>query len=280
MMIQSAPAGEARFVCTMVQHNALCAQFMAAFGNGEFDRPEPYEQVAYTVGHHDRGWDEADQTVVLDPKSRLPCGIGTAPLTDGGNTSKLSPDFNERHHPYCGLLSSMHSWGLYNGRYGYSEFRVRPGGSTSIPTPPDQETEIHAMLDGELARQERIKGMLAADPETRDWVEDDRLMANYKLLQFFDTLALYFHLRHESERGEEVFTNVPKFVDQNTDVTLRPLGGGGYSLRPFPFAGEVVEAACGGRYFDPVPEGADPEDLTAAFRALPETTQTYTLVPG
>ena len=36
-------------------------------------------------------------------------------------TSRLSPDFNERHHPYCGLLSSMHSWGLYNGRYGLSK---------------------------------------------------------------------------------------------------------------------------------------------------------------
>ena len=55
MMIQSAPAGDARFVCTMVQHNTLCAQFMAAFGNAAFERPEPYELIAYTVGHHDRG---------------------------------------------------------------------------------------------------------------------------------------------------------------------------------------------------------------------------------
>ena len=280
MMIQSAPAGDARFVCTMVQHNTLCAQFMAAFGNAAFERPEPYELIAYTVGHHDRGWDEADQTVVLDPESRFPRGIGTAPLTDGGNTGKLSADFNERHHPFCGLLSSMHSWGLYNRRYGYSEFRVRPGGSTSIPIRPGQATEMHAMLDGELVRQDRLKGMLAADPKTRDWVANDRLMAIYKLLQFFDTLALYFHLRHKSERGEEVFTHVPKSVDQDTDVTLRPISGASYSLCPFPFAGEVVETACGGRYFDPVPEGTEKADLTASFRALPETTQTYTLVPG
>jgi hypothetical protein len=264
----------------MVQHNALCAQFMAAFGNDGFARPEPYDEVAYAVGHHDRGWDEADETVVLDPESRFPRGIGTAPLSGGGNTSILSPDFNERHHPFCGLLTSMHSWGLYNGRYGYSEFRVRPSGSTSIPIRPDKETETRAMLDGELARQDRIKGMLAADPETADWVADDRLMASYKLLQFFDTLALYFHLRHESERVEEVFTHVPQSVDRDADVTVRPLGGGSYSLNPFPFAGEVLEAACGGRYFDPIPDGEEPEDMTASFRALPETTQAYTLVPG
>ena len=178
-------------------------QFMAAFGNAEFERPEPYDQVAYAVGHHDRGWDAADATTVLDPKSRFPRGIGTAPLPPGGgNTSILSPDFNQRHHDYCGLLTSMHSWGLYNTRYGFSEFRVRPGGSTSIPIRPDRETETHAMLDGELARQDRLKATLASDPETALWVEDNRLMANYKLLQFFDTLALYFHLRHASEHGE------------------------------------------------------------------------------
>ena len=60
----------------------------------------------------------------------------------------------------------------------------------------------------------------------------------------------------------------------------RPISGASYSLCPFPFAGEVVETACGGRYFDPVPEGTEKADLTASFRALPETTQTYTLVPG
>jgi len=281
MMIQSAPSGEARFVCTMVQHNDLCGQFMAAFGNDAFERPEPYDQVAYAVGHHDRGWDAADATTLLDPKSRFPRGLGTAPLPPGGgDTSILSPDFNQRHHPYCGLLSSMHSWGLYNERYGYTEFRVRPGGSTSVPINPAREAETRAMLDGEVARQDRIKAALAADPETRPWVEEKRLMANYKLLQFFDTMALYFHLRHETERGEEIFVHVPKSVDEDTDVTLTPKGGGIYALSPFPFAGDRLEAACGGRYFDPIPEGEEPDDMTAAFGALPESAQSYILVAG
>jgi hypothetical protein len=105
-------------------------------------------------------------------------------------------------------------------------------------------------------------------------------MANYKVLQFFDTLALYFHLRHAGERQKEVYVRVPKSVAEDTSITLRPLGDGRYSLDPFPFAGEVLEAACGGRYFDAIPEGEEPEDMTAAFRALPETTQTYTLVAG
>ena len=105
-------------------------------------------------------------------------------------------------------------------------------------------------------------------------------MANYKLLQFFDTLALYFHLRHASEHEEEVFVHVPRSVDEVASVTVRPLGNGRYSMDPFPFAGDVLAASCPGRYFEAVPEGKEPDDFGAAFFALPEVPQTYTLVAG
>lgn len=280
MMIQSAPAGEARFICSMAAHNALCGQFGAAFGNAEFDPPEPFEEVAYVIGHHDRGWDASDATPVLDAASGYPCGLGTAPVPGGTDTSRLSPDFNQRRHAYCGLLSSMHSWGLYNGRYGFTEFRVRPGGSTSVPIAPQHADKINAMLDGELARQERLKAELAADPKTQEWVGDRLLLRNYKLLQFCDTLALYFNLRHAGEHGEEVYVHVPKTPDEDATVTLRPAGDGVYRLSPFPFAGERLEASCRGRYFEPLAEADETADLAAALAATPESVQTYTLLPG
>ena len=43
----------------MVEHLDLCEQFARAFGNDQFERPEPFDKVIYTVTHHDRGWDEA-----------------------------------------------------------------------------------------------------------------------------------------------------------------------------------------------------------------------------
>ena len=46
--------------------------------------------------------------------------FGSAPAQYITVTSRLSPDFNQRQHPFCGLMSSMHTWGLYNGRYGLS----------------------------------------------------------------------------------------------------------------------------------------------------------------
>ena len=277
MMIQTAPAGEKRFVSTMVEHLALCAQFARAFGNDKFERPEPYAEFLFTVGHHDRGWDEWDAKPVLDAKSRFPAGLGTGPVPGVVNTSRKSPDFNEAHHAYCGLLSSMHSWGLYNARYGFSEFSVL-GGGKSVPVPPGQEDTVGGLMEGELARQARLKESLAANPDTAAWIEEKSLIRNYKLLQFFDTLALYFNIRHASERGEEVFVHVSRTVDDDAEVTVCPLGDERYSMSPFPFAGDALEAHCQGRYFTAVSAGQEPDDLAADLFGRPVEEQRYTLV--
>ena len=280
MMIQTAPRGEPHFLCSMREHNALCGQFVRAFGNDEFERCEPHEEMVYVVSHHDYGWDEFDGDPVLDARTGLPCGVGNAPVPGGTDTGRRSADVNEARHLYCGLISSMHSWGLYNARYGFSEFRVRAGGSTSIPVGPGDREEVDRMLSGEIARQERIRETLAADPETAPWVEKAHVVQNYKQLQFFDTLALYFNLRHETDRGVETFTCVPKDAATDAEVTVTPKGEGVYALDPFPFAGTRLETACSGRYLAACDEGAAPDDLAAALADLPTETQTYTLVKG
>ena len=276
MIIQTAPPNEKRFISSMVQHLGLCDQYVRAFGNEEFDRPEPYAEMVYIVSHHDRGWDEFDANPVLDETSGLPCGIGSGPVPNVVTTSRRSPDFNESRHAYCGLLSSMHSWGLYNERYGLTQFRVLDGGK-SVPIPPGEEGTVKGLLDGELARQERLKAELGANPETAGWVEERRLFRNYKLLQFFDTLALYFNLRHASEHAEEVFVHVPKSDTVDVDVTLRPIGNGRYTLSPFPFAGDRLETHSEGRYFAARGKGEGQDELAAALYAQPVEEQVFVL---
>jgi len=280
MMIQPAPQGSARFISTMAEHNDLCGQFARAFGNAEFERPEPWDEVLYAIAHHDRGWDAFDANPALDEKSGFPRGLGTAPIAGGLETTRRSPDFNEARHAYCGLLASMHCWGLYNARYGFSEFRTQKGGSTSIPIPPAMADATRAALAAEIARQERLKAKLAANPATRGWMEEKRLVQNYKLLQFFDTLALYFNLRHTSEREAETFVHVPRSPDVDTSVTVRPRGNEVYSFDPFPFAGDRIEVRCQGRWFEAVAPERAPADLAAALYGRPKAEQVYTFVKG
>tara|TARA_B100000676_G_scaffold247492_1_gene250701 strand:+ start:16026 stop:16868 length:843 start_codon:yes stop_codon:yes gene_type:complete len=278
MMIQNGPDGQPRFVSLMAEHNQLCEQFARAFGNDRFDKPAPYEETIYVIGHHDRGWDKFDANPVLDPKSGFPTGVGGAKGPGGAATTKLSPDFNQAKHDYCGLLASMHTWGLYHARYGFSDFRVRQGGSTSTPISPEMADETNEILEGEIARQEQLKANLAANPETAGWVEEETLFRNYKLLQFCDTLALYFNLRHDSDRAVEVFTHVPESKNNDTTVTVTPQGNGTYSFAPFPFAGDTLEIHSKGRYLTAFSDDDRPDDLGAHIAGLPTEEQVFTFV--
>src|SRR4029450_1697282 len=121
MIIQTAPAGESRLAIMMHEHTALSGQFARAFGNERFEPVSPNELPFYVVFPHDAGWADFDRNPITDENTGLPYNLVETPAEYITVTSRRSPDFNQRHHPYCGLLSSMHSWGLYNGRYGLSK---------------------------------------------------------------------------------------------------------------------------------------------------------------
>jgi hypothetical protein len=174
----------------------------------------------------------------------------------------------------------MHSWGLYNRRYGFTQFVVRTRSTVSIPVEQQAQPLTDAMLAGELERQARLKTDLAKNPATRGWIADDHLFQNYKQLTFFDTLSLYFHLYHASERGEEVYIHVPMSANSDTTVTVRKLGDQAYSLDPFPFAGDTLTLTCRGRYVQPFPAAFKDERLGAALKSLPSDQQVYRLAPA
>lgn len=279
MMVQGAPQGQASFVCTMAEHNDLCGQFARAFGNDRFEPLDPFEEMVYVVSHHDYGWNDWDAKPALD-QNGLPAGIGGTPGRESVESNRKSPEINEARSAFCGLLSSMHSWGLFNDRYGLSSFLVRAGGGVSVPIPKDYQEGTVKMLEGEKQRQARLREKLAADPKTRPWVEEPKLFQCYKQLQFFDTLALYFNLRHDSLRAEEVYSHVPKNAKEDTSVTVKNRGNGVYSFAPFPFKGDKLEVACSGRYVTPFKNGITPDEVGAALKSLPTTAQKYTFVPG
>jgi hypothetical protein len=135
------------------------------------------------------------------------------------------------------------------------------------------------MLAHEEARQARLKAALAASPPTREWIEERHLFQNYKQLQFFDTMSLYFHLRHAVERGAETYVHVPLNAEADATVALKKIDGRVYSLDPFPFASDRLAIICRGRYVMPFPADFPPDRVGAALRELPTDRQTYELVP-
>jgi hypothetical protein len=272
MIIQTAPAGEPRLAIMMHEHTALAHQFARAFGNARFAPPDPKDLMFHVVLHHDAGWAAFDRDPAVDARTGLPCNLVETPAEHITVTSRGSPDYNERHHPYCGLVSSMHSWGLYNGRYGLSDMVLID------KLPAAARPLVQRMLDDELARQQRLKAELARDPATAAWIEERRLFASYKLLQFVDTLALYFNRTHPRERREARFAHVPLSASADTDVTVRPCADGVYALAPYPFAADGAAFAFAGR---PVMPGqGDAGGWAAALAAGPTVWESFRLVAG
>lgn len=271
MIVQTAAPGNPHFVVEQPDHAATCGQLAAAFGNDAFAPPAPRDLVIFTVTHHDEGWAPVDALAEAASATGLPHHLTQTPLPYLLRTSQGSPDFNEAYHPFCGLLSSLHTVGLFNGRYGLSDFvfidRV----------PPEHKLAADALLAAETARQERLKAVLRADPATAPWVEDAALFTAYKLLQFCDTLGLYFQLSHAEQRQEARFLHVPDGRGVDHVITLTPQPDGSYALSPWCFAGESLEVVTLGRYVMPQPGLAD---FRAVFAATPKEAQRYRLTPG
>jgi Protein of unknown function (DUF3891) len=271
MIIQTAPAGEPRLAIMMHEHTALSGQFARAFGNDRFEPAAPDDLMFHVVSHHDAGWAEFDRDPVTDEATGLPYNLVETPAQYITVTSARSPAFNERQHPYCGLLSSMHSWGLYNGRYGLSSMVL----IDRIP-PPDRPL-ADRMLEAELARQARLKAAIAADAHAAPWIDEAHLFQNYKQLQFFDLLALYFNRIHPSERTEQTFEHVPLSAREEVSVAIRPRGPGVYELSPFPFAANSAEFAFAGRLIAPRP-GRGTGGWSSILRTTPTQWERFQLI--
>jgi Protein of unknown function (DUF3891) len=271
MIIQTAPAGPPRLAIMMHEHTALSGQFAHAFGNDRFEPIEPHDLMVHVVSHHDAGWADFDRDPATDEKTGLPYNLVETPAEHITVTSRRSPDFNERQHPYCGLMSSMHSWGLYNGRYGLSNMVL----INIIPVA--DRALAQRMLDGELKRQERLKAELAGDPRASGWLEQAHLFQNYKQLQFCDLLALYFNRIHPGERTEQMFEHVPMNAREETSITIRPRGSGVYEMSPYPFAANRAEFAFAGRFIEPRQRQAN-GGWSAVLRETPTVWENFRLV--
>jgi len=272
MIIQTAPAGQPRLAIMMHEHTALCGQFARAFGNERFAPVEPDDLMFFVVSHHDEGWAEFDRNPVHDARTGLPYNLIETPAEHITVTSHKSPELNERRHAYCGLISSMHSWGLYNGRYGLSKLVL-----IDMIAPADRKL-AERMLAGELDRQRRLKAELAGDPETARWLAEEHLFQNYKQLQFFDTLALYFNRIHPSERREQAFEHVPLNARDDITIIIRPRAAGIYELSPYPFAAQGAEFAYAGRRISP--NGQRDGSWSSVLRETPAEWESFRLVAG
>ena len=270
MIVQNAGAGADYFVITMQQHTALAGLFAAHFGNARFEPLAPRELMLHVITHHDAGWAELDGKALRDPATGLPYNLVQTPFELIVETSVKSANINGQRHAYCELISSMHSWGLYNGRYGMSDKVLLNDLADANRALADR------MLTGEVGRQKRLQEELGSEPESAAWIEESHLFQNYKQLQFFDTLALYFNCQAEGQRERSPFSHVPLNASTDVTVTVEPVAPGVYGFDPFPFDDTDLEITFAGRYMTPVSAG---DTVHEVLEQAPVALQSVRVVP-
>jgi hypothetical protein len=117
---------------------------------------------------------------------------------------------------------------------------------------------------------------LADDPEYGALVGDERLLANYKLLQAFDTMSLFFCLGRDGEGAPVSFPNIPSTDGDSTTITFTPRGAKRVEVDPWPLASSPSEVVLDSKVLR-VPF---PNDAGDGLRAAAVRQTRYRLVPA
>lgn len=233
-----APPDRPRLVITMAQHTATAGQLAAALGGGLVERPEPFEEFVETVASHDAGWAAFDGRAPIDLSTGLPFHLLDTPPAEAALTPSVSADVNEKRSPWSGLLSSLHSSGLYNGRFGTSEPVVLD------LLPVEHRPTFEAILKQEAARRDRLRSQIEVD--------EAMLWHAYLCLQFCDAVALWLQSTAPARRAGARFENVPTAVGADlVSVVVEVSGDSEVAVSPWPFGAHAVGVEVSGRWIRP-----------------------------
>lgn len=201
-------------------HSRFVGQLASHWGNAAFDVPKPYESVVRAATFHDYGWLRYETAPLFNDKTGRPFPFLEVPLTAAQMGSyQWSLDWMADIDPYSGLIVSTHRTGLWKGRYGTIK---HPGGyNLREPSP-----EIQAFIDRNEAWQR----------DTRAKVDDGTFWTNYRLMQVWDLLGLYFCCQDPYEDHiEPVPTRYGEGDQSGVRLKMTPVSPRKVALNPYPF---------------------------------------------
>jgi hypothetical protein len=208
-------------------HAALSGVFAEHWGNSDFAAPSPRAPVVTAAGQHDDGWLLWEAAPRIDPSTRRPYSFTAMPIAEHVGFYRAGIERVLKLAPYAGLLTVLHLAGLYQMRFG-TDRRIQPKALSG-----DEERIRRQLLDDLQRQQESLREDLPRQGVPSAWLEERRLWCNYKLLQMYDRLSLYFCMAPPRPATLEP---VPfDYEGGETHLTLTPLTERTVALAPYPF---------------------------------------------
>lgn len=250
-------------------HADLAAQFAAHWGNDRFERLQPYTTMVFGTVYHDSGHREMEADLPIDVEKGLPYALGRTPA----GIRKREADVENckwiaSRDPYAGLVVSVHHSGLRKRRYdtvGRADAKPADGPKLSLDD---------ALGDLEEWQRAWANQIEIGDPQARA-----EFWHNYRCLQVFDILSLYFCWDgYDSDRLKNVTVkHVPVGYgsDETVDLELVPTGPESVRITPYPFDISPLPISLFVRPMTPLVDKEQPITQEAFYKAqrLPQTWQ-------
>jgi hypothetical protein len=260
MIVQ--PRASELLLIRQTDHAALSGELAEHWGNDEFAPLAPRDSVVMAAAHHDDGWRTWEAAPRVGPRTQRPYQFTDLPLAEHAAFYLTGVDAVAAQDAYAGLLVCLHLSGLYQRRFG-----IDPGIPVKRLSPEEDRTRGE-VLDQLAARQQALRQRLAASQVPVRLLEEGHVWANYKLLQIFDRLSLYFCTL--PPRPMTLGPAPADYCGQDVELRLEPLGGQGVRVTPWPFDVSALPVRVRASV---VPDRAYPDDadFRATFAAAPLT---------
>jgi hypothetical protein len=167
-----------------VEHGRVAGELAAAWGNGTFAVPSPFEPVRTAAARHDEGWRAWDARVLFHELERRPLHFVEIDAAEHIRLYRQGVERVSTADVYAGVLVGMHWTGLYRGRWS------APGAAARIGRDAADRRLQDEVVEAEQRRWIEAKQRAWTDEEPRS-VFEARLWHNYDLLQLWDLLSLY-----------------------------------------------------------------------------------------
>jgi hypothetical protein len=191
-----------------VDHSKVTGWFAAHWGNDKFARPTPYASMVLAAQEHDTGWWDWEIKPQLSSEGLPPDYIGSIKHLGG----KVWLDFY-RHgiqrlaeqDPYAGYIVSLHSDGLLTQGRGLLKYM------------PDYSVypEVKEFLSEQESYRAQLMTQLKGSAEYRDFISDEQLWTNFKLMEAYDQMGQFvcnrypFNATHRKNGPSNTLSNVP-----------------------------------------------------------------------
>jgi hypothetical protein len=202
-------------------HAWISGQLARFWGNENFGRPDPFEEVCLAAEQHDVGWAMRDLEPVFNPDTGLPQSFTEMPVEDHLPLFTDGPASLVSQSRYAALLVSMHGWRLYERR--------------DLAKLTDRQAEmVRRFLFGQREFQGELIESLG--------VEDQQLERNSLLIWTWDYLSLALCLSWAPATAKRAPRTNGKVDIELTYDEAR----GVHHLEPWPFAMPELTVRCEG----------------------------------